>query len=711
MSRASDTIAKHPLRCCSFILLVLVLLLESIHAAVELNEMVCNTLPEDESSIICSFRVAKKNKSSSSSSSSSEPHTTTLEHCSGESCVQIQATVSSNSDPTKIKEDLIAPLNSDDQSSTEVFIPPPRGADGSVTVGAATYSPPFAQYGARIAQWIETMLPSYTNAHKIEWANWYYQLGQLHEQQATAGSDLDSESLELALNAYRQSLNAISSSYGTALDFEEELFVGGLHFAMGEVLSRDPTGSNYDLALKEYQAARDIFEKLNGIQEIPPPKLGAPPIDRVDIHLRWANACVRISTLLVTKAGNDLVSQYDEASASSGNLEDWTASTLSGSTVNTEAYQRELKQAESLLLQAIEVYRTAIQDNSHGSSDEKSTKMALVTALQSYVSVAAGGGGGGGAGGDMMAAMVMDNSPKLKKILPYSTEALGLLQEIFPLYPAGSIEHDTCIYGIGDNLISLADTTLQLGQYEESTLYYQQAMEWYEKYNLNSREVMPQVQLGDDESILEQYLETLRTYKSQTQGKRTSSPTKPASEIKPDMPNSGASGAFYIPHNDGYEADLQAAIGGIYLSTGQTERSIAYFEKAIQLYETLGAESRSRQVADVKLNLAMAYLYDKNFEESAHIRQEALETYRELYGDGVNPIAQGLEEQYGDLLQNFGGSAAATKAGTDKDVDRDNTDETGQQRPIQIDYEQLKASIENITSEVEQKMKATKEEL
>jgi hypothetical protein len=128
-----------------------------------------------------------------------------------------------------------------------MFDPPLKGADGLVRVGAATYRPPLApQFGTTIAQWIENYYSTTSSSHNVEWANWYSQLGQLHEQQeaaaaAAGGDNVDNSWDELALNAYRQSLLAITASASSSDDHfnvEEELFVAGLHFGMGEVLSR-----------------------------------------------------------------------------------------------------------------------------------------------------------------------------------------------------------------------------------------------------------------------------------------------------------------------------------------------------------------------------------------------------------------------------------------------------------------------------------------
>jgi hypothetical protein len=90
-------------------------------------------------------------------------------------------------------------------------------------------------------------------------------------------------------------------------------------------------------------------------------------------------------------------------------------------------------------------------------------------------------------------------------------------------------------------------------------------------------------------------------------------------------------------------------------------------------------------MADAKLNLGMGYFRAGRFADSQRVHFEALDIYRQLYGEGVNPYLQGLEE-YEDMLIEAMGGKPQPKEETKGDLGNH-----------MIDLEKFKQSIKNAT--------------
>jgi tetratricopeptide (TPR) repeat protein len=151
---------------------------------------------------------------------------------------------------------------------------------------------------------------------------------------------------------------------------------------------------------------------------------------------------------------------------------------------------------------------------------------------------------------------------------------------------------------------------------------------------------------------------------------------------------------YYYQRDDEYEGDLHVTLGALYLSNDDLEKAMVYFENAISLYQI--NDSHSRRMADAKTNMAMALFRARQFQESIRVHTEALELYRALYGDGVNPLTQGLED-YEDLLgepisQVLNGVVAGGKT-----YNGATTLEGGVAGGMHIDLGKYKQSLENAT--------------
>jgi hypothetical protein len=117
-------------------------------------------------------------------------------------------------------------------------------------------------------------------------------------------------------------------------------------------------------------------------------------------------------------------------------------------------------------------------------------------------------------------------------------------------------------------------------------------------------------------------------------------------------------------------------------------------EQAAQLYHKK-QEDRDRSMADVKLNLAMAYYRLRRFDDSQRLQLEGLDIYRELYGDGVNPHLQGFEE-YEDTTTNNNNNNRMMKMDAMGTPFNDKKTADGKDSPM-INLEGYRQSIKNAT--------------
>lgn len=135
---------------------------------------------------------------------------------------------------------------------------------------------------------------------------------------------------------------------------------------------------------------------------------------------------------------------------------------------------------------------------------------------------------------------------------------------------------------------------------------------------------------------------------------------------------------------------MYAALGSIELSHGQIELAMTYFVKAIGLYEEVGGEDRA--IADVKFNMAGAQFRLGKFEESMTTHGEALDIYRQVVGDGKNPLVVDNA-----LLKDVG---LDTGVGTESDEVRNAENENAFRTQL-VNMDALQQNLANMTAKDE----------
>jgi tetratricopeptide (TPR) repeat protein len=267
--------------------------------------------------------------------------------------------------------------------------------------------------------------------------------------------------------------------------------------------------------------------------------------------------------------------------------------------------------------------------------------------------------------------------------------------EILPYVRIDGPEYISTKTTLADLYISLADTALQAGSYDLAKEAYSEAMQWHERHNIGVAPLPPITE--DHELALEEHLQLLREYRSMVNGNNNNGGQQKKWNNQKLYPkgNDDYEDQYYYERDDGYEGDMMANIGALYMAKGQTEAAISYMEQAVTRYES---ESDGQAMADLKLNLAMAYYRARRFADSQRLHLEALSAFQKLYGDGANPFVQILDRYEEMLQQQQGGQQQQQQQKQPPPSKEDGTtgDQTGEAKVIDLD--QYRSSIKNATS-------------
>jgi tetratricopeptide (TPR) repeat protein len=107
-----------------------------------------------------------------------------------------------------------------------------------------------------------------------------------------------------------------------------------------------------------------------------------------------------------------------------------------------------------------------------------------------------------------------------------------------------------------------------------------------------------------------------------------------------------ASGETYYEKDDGYEGDLHTSIATLYMARGDNSENIlaaSHLEQAVRLYE-LSGEQDGQNMATAKFNLSILHARNGDYLASAQLHSEALDIFRAVVGEGVNPMGMGVDE-------------------------------------------------------------------
>jgi len=199
----------------------------------------------------------------------------------------------------------------------------------------------------------------------------------------------------------------------------------------------------------------------------------------------------------------------------------------------------------------------------------------------------------------------------------------------------------------GHLYVTMADTTLKLGSYEDAKDAYSKAMEWHRQYQLTPEpDGIFNTLLGDEVS-LRQYEDFVSTFRQELDQYLKS--------VK----------IGYLYRDDSYEAGMLLSIAPLYMAMGKAEPAIRFYKDAISAYERFTKDTRTNKsnkvavlgLADARFGLATAYFHVRRFEESKVEHALSCDIYQEMFGEGTPPQTESeaaLEEMKDMIVESYG---------------------------------------------------------
>jgi tetratricopeptide (TPR) repeat protein len=228
-----------------------------------------------------------------------------------------------------------------------------------------------------------------------------------------------------------------------------------------------------------------------------------------------------------------------------------------------------------------------------------------------------------------------------------------LLEEAVTLYmsclnnlDASNPERKNVISGVAQSLYSLSDGYLQAAKYEQAKFRYRDTVNWYKIHNLGPPAVSD-LPIMDADGALESAEQALQEYTTMLYG---------GGELQIPNDNTRRGEAIYEA-DELYEADLHATLGTLRMARNEMHLAVIHLAEAIERYGRNPESGRS--LADAKLNLAMAYFKQGEYELSIEAHEDALDDYKRVVREGQNPLFEGFE----DLLETQGLNRDTLKGG------------------------------------------------
>lgn len=557
----------------------------------------------------------------------------------------------------------------------------------TLLVGRATYDLPYTQHGARVAP-ILSRAPT-DDAPPQKWIDWYVQLAGAHYP--TAGQDPSDDEVwvqvELTINAYQTAKRTLEDlEAGGSASFENRVLLASVAFHLGEAFSLDPQMQYADQATKAFETSHARFESI-----LQSSTLHAK--ERAAIESKYAEAC--------TKLGIALFSSLDPMET----VPAWARNMMASMDPDGGAQQEEassggissLEKIQDYLLEAIRIFERHFEDEGQEDKNEDNDDSSIAPTLWSRLitpqelkvqfAVAL-----------QQLATIYAMEGHFSKAKKRFEQALQLQYDMLSATNSGVYYQQDSEYtqtSIADLHLSFSDTCLQLGDYPCAKEQYGKAMSAHARHNIRVAPMMPVEADAEVDAAMQEAVGALEDYRVSVEGSTGGSTYRRQHGLdSPYDADSGSDGYVYAK-DDGYEADLLASLGTMYLSLGD-EQAVSYLEEARDLYSGLKEDRESAGMADLLINLAMAYYRNYEFEKSKETQWQALDLYQKMFGDGVNPYMQ--------LLDVGGGSAPPAEDGDDSrgSSKADSDSSVGNKAQASatsktIDLESFQQSIQNAT--------------
>ncbi|KAI2492778.1 hypothetical protein MHU86_21783 [Fragilaria crotonensis] len=544
-----------------------------------------------------------------------------LSHClDNDVCVEAQVVVKRKDDSLVDNSGIVEQEPNTQQSIAAVVAETPT----TVEVAGKTYSEPFSQYGPAIAEALRSRPTSTRSWRYTDWLNEF--AIALRGDPESLSSQLESADpvaienavavLELAV---KMSIDLEGSGLGDA-----KISIAHSYMTMAETYIFDPYNPQYDEALKYFELSNRLFHELIVENDFP---LG---ITRADIELNWADTLVRIAIVSVEKQMGDQQTETDHygMGADGGDLSNFEVNSLTGGSMMDSKTAEVVDRSEEMLSDAVASFRQLVIE-AKNPTQAVLRKTRLANALQNLASISA-----------MTGSDFEATNHLLEEAVALYTSSLNDLD-------ASNPERRNAISGVAELLYSLSDGYLQAAKYEQAKARYRDTVNWYKTYNLAPPEVS-ELAIMDADDALESAEQKLQAYTTMLYG---------GGELQIPNDNTRRGEAVYEA-DELYEADLHATLGALRMARNEMHLAVIHLAEAIQRYGRYPESGRS--LADAKLNLAMAYFKQGEYELSIEAHEDALDDYKRVVPEGKNPLMDGFE----DLFEQQGVNRDTLKAGT-----------------------------------------------
>lgn len=205
-------------------------------------------------------------------------------------------------------------------------------------------------------------------------------------------------------------------------------------------------------------------------------------------------------------------------------------------------------------------------------------------------------------------------------------------------------ERDAMLVAMGENLYSLADVYLRMGNYDKAMDRYKRAMDWFHKYSIAPppTPTPEDAEENDDhKAMIQTYEEALEEYHAMFKdGVDSSDPVLSDRNGFYSRGEADFGDQAYYQRNDGYEGDLHNTLGAFYLNAGDYDQATMHLQQALRLYLKAG-EGQDATTASTHTQLAALYFQQGKYLASAEQHGLALEIFKRISTPGENPLLQG----------------------------------------------------------------------
>lgn len=565
-----------------------------------------------------------------------------LSHCVDDFCLDAQVTITKSGSTSADSSDILLAESNGQTESNRAEDPAATSTTSDLMIAGRTYSQPFSQYGVAIAESLRS--------RPITTRSWQYGDWLIQFAVALRGDPLTLDttpvSIQQAVAALELAVKVFEDMQNRGLG-DAKFSIANAYMTMAETFVFDPYDPQYSKAMHYFELSNRLFKEVLDGKEIP------TGFARGDVELNWADTSVRVAVLLVDQQIMEEKSQQLKMDRNSMDAT-FDLNQIAGGAVLSQEMFDIVTRSEGILKDAVASFRQLVsQANNPVHLGQR--RIRLANALQNLASIS------------VMRGANFDESNSLLE------ESVTNYLDSLDVADISELDRSSAISGVAESLYSLSDGYLQAGKYEEAKRRYRDTLNWYKSHKLHAPAVADMSNMDEDQT-LQATEQALAEYNAMVHG---------LGEIH--VPNDWARDDGMYQADELYEADLYATLGALRMARNEMHLAINHLANAIERYAQ-NPES-GRFLADAKLNLATAYFKQGEYELSIEAHEDALDVYKQVVGEGKNPLMEGLE----DMLAHHGVDIDAVKQGVQVDS------ETVESNRV-IDVGAYQASILNKTA-------------